>query len=404
MTSPDHLSKQQEPSSVVTISATSAENLMTPIGNQPTSTGNYIHDVWSTSLYQQCRPFLILLRLGGLFFIHPGSGPITTHNKIHDATSPTRVSNSHKNSPKIWERFERFSIVYSFVVLLICLAFAAKFLYSIIYGISGLPFTQANLSVIVSHFSYMAWITQINISQIIFLRACLSPSRLPELFMKWEYLRYPCPVKECSAPSFGKDFRWRRNVVSFFAVLHCVLQWMSTDFGLIIPSKEYDGLRGALMEGFAWNETAIIVLNFIGGMMTSFVYVVPAYFFTLIAVTLTIDFHHLRHDLHESVKDDGIITIKSLEWFRIRHNCLCVLVDMADAVFSPWIALTLGCNVLQILSQIFLFAATASHWTVITDLTQLYWMMTFFQQLLIILYRGALVNEAVKCCLFRLFG
>ncbi|OQV12657.1 hypothetical protein BV898_13066 [Hypsibius exemplaris] len=87
------------------------------------------------------------------------------------------------------------------------------------------------------------------------------------------------------------------------------------------------------MKGLAGSETAIIVLNFIGGMLlTSFVYVAPTCFFNLIADS--------RHDLHESVKDDGIIAIKSLEWFA-QYNSLCVLVDLADAVFSHWIALTL---------------------------------------------------------------
>ncbi|OQV12917.1 hypothetical protein BV898_12838 [Hypsibius exemplaris] len=49
---------------------------------------------------------------------------------------------------------------------------------------------------------------------------------------------------------------------------------------------------------------------------------------------------------------------------------LCVLVDLADEVFCPWIALTLGCNVVQILCQIYLLAGNATAWTVITDLTQ----------------------------------
>ncbi|OQV12921.1 hypothetical protein BV898_12842 [Hypsibius exemplaris] len=275
----------------------------------------YVHDVWSTSLYKLCRPFLILMRIGGLFFIHPNGGP-DFDVKTHEVSSAT-FSSSSKPSPTKWERFERGSIIYSFIVLSVGLAFGGKFVFTMVYGISSL--------------------------------------------------------------------------------------WMSADFPLLVPGMEYVDLRAALMEGFHPDGLDIFVFNFISGILTAFVYVVPAYFFTLIAVTLSMDFHHLQRDLEVSIKDDGVVTIKSLEWFRQRHNSLCILVDMADEVFSPWIALTLGCNVMQVLSHIFLLAINTGRWTIVTDLTQAYWMLTYFLQMAVILYRGSLVNEAAHGPLRRLY-
>ncbi|OQV12920.1 hypothetical protein BV898_12841 [Hypsibius exemplaris] len=395
-------SKNKVRQSVVTLPATSEYSVASPTGNSSSPfvpTGNYVYDVWSTSLYKLCRPFLILMRLGGLFFIQPSS---LAGNKIHDVTATT-LTDSQVGSFQKWEKFERASMWYSFIVLGFGLAWAGKFIYSMVFGLSGIAFTQSNLSVIVSHCGYLCWVLQINITQMIFLRACLGSRKLPELFMKWETLRYSCAMKECDSPNFGSDFRWRRNLVSFLAILHCVLQWMSADFPIIISGPNYAILRGTLMEGVAWDDAGIIFLNLVSGLLTAFIYVVPAYFFTLIAVTLTIDFHHIQNDMHHCIKEDGVMAVKSLEWFRIRHNSLCVLVDLADEVFCPWIALTLGCNVVQILCQIFLLAGNATAWTVITDLTQTYWMLTYFLQLLVILYRGALVNEAAHGPLHRLY-
>ncbi|OQV12922.1 hypothetical protein BV898_12843 [Hypsibius exemplaris] len=343
----------------------------------PISSANYVHDVWFTSLYKLCQPFLILMRIGGLFFIHPHGGPISDR-KILEASSATLTSSS-KPGPTKWERFERISIVYSFLVLSVGLLFGAKFVYTMVYGLSRLatPLNRTSLGLIVSHSAYLGWIVQMILGQIIFLRACLRPSSLTEFFLRWESLRYFCAdEKNCSSsPSFGKDFCWRRNVISFLAVLHCILQWMSVDFPLLLP----------------------------GGILTAFVYVVPGYFFTLIAVTLSRDFLHLQRDFEVSIKDDGVVTIKSLEWFRQRHNSLCILVDMADEVYSPWIALTLGCNVIQVLSHIFLLAINTGRWSIVTDLTQAYWMLTYFLQMAVILYCGSMVSEAAQGPLRRLY-
>ena len=248
--------------------------------------------------------------------------------------------------------------------------------------------------IIVSHACFFLWIFQILVIHVIFLKICWRPSKLAELFRRWDDLRYPCPVAGCTCPSFGDDFRWRRNVISGLAIFHTFCQWMASDFPVIVSSPQYIDLQGSLMEGFPPNDAGIIFLNFIGGMYSSVVYVVPTYFFALIAVVITLDFHHLRHDMQVGIQDDGCVTLKSLEWFRIRHNSLCILLNIADDIFSGWIALTLGAGVCQALAGIFLLVAGRGL-TVITDLTQAFWVATYFFQISVVLYRGAVVNEAV---------
>ena len=152
------------------------------------------------------------------------------------------------------------------------------------------------------------------------------------------------------------------------------------------------------MEGFALNDTGIVALNFLGGIYSALLYIVPSYFFALIAIIMTIDFLHLRHDLQRGIGDDGVVCVKSLEWFRMRHNSLCILVELADDIFAGWIALTLGAGVMQVLAGIFLMVANSRGYTNVAELTQAFWLITYFLQVAIVLYRGAVVNAAVIAC------
>ena len=194
-----------------------------------------------TTLYGLCRPFLVLMRLGGMFFIQPDLPEKSSNNNGQSSNSAQSSVTFNYFNEKVqqWRTFERSSMIYSFILFAVGLTYCAKYIYTFVVGVSGLSLTKEHLSSIVSHTCYFMWIVQQLTVHAIFIMACWRPSKVTELFRRWEDLRYTCAQPDvCKFPSFGEDFGWRRNVVSFLAVFHCICQWMSIDFALIIPSKE----------------------------------------------------------------------------------------------------------------------------------------------------------------------
>ena len=101
----------------------------------------------TTSLYGLVRPFLVLMRLGGMFYIQPEQpAPLSlSTNQIHPhSPEPVSVDSFPEKSRK-WATFERYSIFYCFGLLLVGIAYCAKFLYSFWVGVHDRTFTQANL-------------------------------------------------------------------------------------------------------------------------------------------------------------------------------------------------------------------------------------------------------------------
>lgn len=364
------------------------------------------------------------MRLGGMFFIHPSSlsprkrdqakSSLDSLDIIHNVRLPSDEapdgypSGNHGRTVL----YERCSMYYSIALFVGGLAFGGASCYSFYMGVKDLQLGYRDLSKIVTDAAYLIFVLQLLISHFIFLSNSMDESRMYQFFVNsWEYLRYVCPIANCSYWDFAATFRWRRNAVCLITVIHCLVQLASNNLPLLIPdspSHNFTELRENVMKGYESPEKpahfAMTALMCFGGLYTSVIFIVPCYCFQLIAILIMLEFRHLNHDFAASVRvEDGVLTVKTLEWFRIRHNSLCILLDAADELFAPWIAMTLVMDMIQILFGIFITVARRGDMLPLTTVAQVYWILTFFLQVTMTLYRGALVNEAAHEPLLRLF-
>ncbi|GAU91616.1 hypothetical protein RvY_03839 [Ramazzottius varieornatus] len=357
-------------------------------------------DLYHNQGYLLCRPFLWLMRLGGMFFLRTQAIILTqkgqngqqvfVKGRILDETLVAR-----------WVNVERVSKAWSLLVLLINAVYAGKFLYSVVYGLRQLNFTQKDLGPIGAHCAFAVSIFMVITTQLIFLKNSLGSSGLFEFFCQWRYLHYRCAGNEDSCANFRKSFTFRRNVICVIVGIHLAAHIFSLAVGpAFLTSHGYQQLHSKVTEGFDGNNQALMALNFLGGFFLSFVDVVPPYFFYLIAELLTVDFEHLTHDLGNTVRstkkhvDDN--TGRNVEWFRSRHNGLCTLVEMADEIFSPWVLLILACCVLQILCNVYVAYAVSATWTFMTAATAGFWFATFFFQIYIVLRAGSRLTAYIS--------
>jgi hypothetical protein len=189
-----------------TVSSTNSQQFSTQGSITVESIENQYEIVHRDSLYAAFRPFFVLMRLGGLFFIQPKALHLhlSQMQNTDDLSFHQAETNSNDNSVSSqkltqkghskWELFEQWSRVYCFGVFLMVWIFGAKFLYSFRYAMEGLKFSQANLGLIVTQMDYAIWIVQIIITHFLMLRACWNQNEMFSLFLGWDRLHFSCPL------------------------------------------------------------------------------------------------------------------------------------------------------------------------------------------------------------------
>jgi hypothetical protein len=197
--------KATESFSSVTISSSNSLEVSVQTSTME-STENQYKIFHRNSLYAAFRPFFVLMRLGGLFFIQPKALHLhlSQMQNTDDLSFHQAETNSNDNSVSSqkltgkghskWELFEQWSRVYCFGVFLMVWIFGAKFLYSFRYAMEGLKFSQANLGLIVTQMDYAIWIVQIIITHFLMLRACWNQNEMFSLFLGWDRLHFSCPL------------------------------------------------------------------------------------------------------------------------------------------------------------------------------------------------------------------
>lgn len=353
-------------------------------------------------LYSLCRPFIVLLRLGGMFFIQPG--PMKNFRKVNSVAPSFTVTNSknvlreYNKNTKNYVIFEKLSKIYCLFASLMVVLFCTRFIYSSSYGfrhnMSGHVNNQ-NLFLMIGYISYSLWIFQLMCIHFILLHACWKAEGFFRFFLAWDTLRFRCSDVNCELANFHHTVKSRRNFLTAVAVLHLAVQMYSVWGPLLVLGTEYKILRENFMVGFSVFDPWIMTMSMVGSFYANFIYVVPIYFFMMIASVIMFDFRHLAHEVTKNISDDG--SAKLVEWLRIRHNLLCVLLDMADKVFSPFILLTLTCGVFQVLMGVFvIYAASLVDLDLMFGLSQLFWNSQYVVQIVCVLVVGSSLTEAVS--------
>ncbi|OQV24972.1 hypothetical protein BV898_01181 [Hypsibius exemplaris] len=364
----------------------------------------------SNKLYCLCRPFVFLMRIGGIFFIQPGTPPEDYSCGAHCSTPQKNVSIIPKKdaptSNNSWKDPQQWGRLYCLLAFTLMVAYFVKSTYSYCFGIHLLQLNddplESTLATYVTNTRYLAWVAQMVIVHVIFLRACANPKGMFKLFISWEKLRFHCPVSGCTQ-TFDPSFIRKRNVVVILAGFHLIVQYLSVVLAFV-PSDEYSQLFESFMRGFNTDNVPVKILIGIASLYSSSLFILPSYFFLLIGSAITIDFLHFDHDLRRQLRrEDGRVRVKTLEWFRLRHNALCILLEHADWIFSPWILLTFGCSIVQILSGIFSAYAGSGSSKVMTEISTCYWILTYFLHIAIMLYVGASVNSAALAPTLHLY-
>jgi 7tm Chemosensory receptor len=359
------------------------------------SQDDYVRQIQQNTVYALFRPFLVIMRISGIFFVQPKA--LHLHLEKMLKLSPRTLRESAEKDHWKWEWFERCSKVYCITAFLLVWTLGAKFIYSFKFGVEKLAFSQANLGHIVNHSAYAISVVHVVSTHFLFLQACWNEKKMFSLFKNWDRLHFTCPFPAGSCLSFADNFRWRRNILFTLLTCNIILQVSSWIFPLIIPYSGYSDLKYSLLEGFGMDNIPVTILDVVGGMYSALVFIVPSYFFHMIGLALSINFRHLSHDLSLSIQNDGRMASsgKSIEWFRLRHSCLCNLVELADGIFSPWILLNIGCCTVQVLAGIFIIYALSDSFQLLTTLSASFWILIYFLQVILTLYTGAIVHVAV---------
>ncbi|GAV06661.1 hypothetical protein RvY_16613-1 [Ramazzottius varieornatus] len=221
--------------------------------------------------------------------------------------------------------------------------------------------------------------------------------------ISWGRLRFPCVLGTC--PTFSHYFIKRRNIIICMALLHLIAEIISITGPFFIPVPEYELIGSQLNERFSsTNNIGLTILSYFGSLISALVYIIPCYFFLLICHALVIEFSHLAADFAKEVEalngSTKVTASQTLEWYRLRHVCLCELVELAENVFSPWILLILGGGIVQMLLQVYEAYALGSSCDYMYFLTQFFWFLTYALQILIVLYAGSHLHEAVSNCVW----
>ena len=351
------------------------------------------------SVYQLFRPFLILMRLGGVFFMR----------RPPEATNLT-PNLSSRDFAQNWRG--KCSRTYCFVAFLGLCLYGGKFLYSFYYNLAQLKLSHETLGAIVNGLGDGLWFIQVFLTHLILLRACWSASGMTHLFASWERLQYEfdggkghswerlqCKFDGGKGHSFSETFGRRVKTICGIAAVHCALSLIMFLGPVFIVAEEFSELRLSHFAGFSDSAAANIVEIFLtctGGAYVVLIFTIPGYFFLLNGEALTVNFDHLTRDLERRLMMDGTWGGgMSLEWFRVQHSRLCGLLSAADHVFGPWIALTLTCSTIQIFCIIYGMYAGGATQTV-TMLSTGYWLASYFVQMALTLYSGVMVHSAVK--------
>ncbi|OQV24976.1 hypothetical protein BV898_01185 [Hypsibius exemplaris] len=245
---------------VITVAASST-NPTTPVktldDNASDEASIQGEQIRRNSLYGLFRPLLILMRLGGMFYIQPKALHLQL-NRIKDlsitvrppATAGHQLSSSRRcRRGTLWEWFERCSQLYCILVFIIILTYGGKFLYNFQFGVGRLPFSVCNLGVIVGHSAYAIWIVEVMLTQAIMLHACWNKAQMYQLFTGWDHLYFPCPLASGTCPSFAELFRGRRNLLVGLAATNSLTTAIFMTVPLIFRTSAFAELRNVLYQG-----------------------------------------------------------------------------------------------------------------------------------------------------------
>ncbi|XP_055344491.1 uncharacterized protein LOC129592471 [Paramacrobiotus metropolitanus] len=329
-----------------------------------------------TNLYKLFRPFLLLFRIGGMFF---GDAFRT------DSTAP-----------RIQRIIEAFFCFYSTVALLLCWFDTSVFVYACYHRWHDLPMTFEDMPTIVEYISRNLWAVQFCVVFLIFYRASLSKHGWSYFIRQWETLSYNCVFPNCKGHErFHREFRKRRNVLLTVALVHLGIQLTSTY-----------GSRANLGEvGDTYVQPEIDIAKRVADFFLSFCFTVPIYFFAMVAFVISLSFRHLKEDL-AYVLQSGTGG-KCIEDFRKQHQGLCALVQIADSLFAAFLIIEITLSVLQVLFEVFMLQAELDSGTSVNTgnaLSYVLWCVTYVSQVTIVLSMGASVNEAAHSPELDLFS
>ncbi|XP_055337431.1 uncharacterized protein LOC129587627 [Paramacrobiotus metropolitanus] len=304
----------------------------------------YLHH---NKLFQLCRPFLHILRLGGLFFINPG-----IHTRQPANTSVTPGDITPKSRGYQWRhRLEQFCRIYSIIIFLVTVAFSIHVICGVIAKFTGVPITYDNLGQLVNAVTFLLWIAQLLIVHVIMLRACWRKAGIVAFFMCWDGMRYRCAFDLCKCNNFAQKFDRKIKTLSVIAVVHLLIVIAGQVEALVIPTR---GLRLLLLSAIPEEgvyQTVVMAFDVAASVYLSFVFVVPCYLFLAVSFLIDFDFFHLNYDMKSSVSAAELPAW--IEWFRLRHNSLCVLLEEGDRLFAAFVLTTFTSNILQVLLIIF---------------------------------------------------
>ncbi|XP_055337769.1 uncharacterized protein LOC129587852 [Paramacrobiotus metropolitanus] len=360
-------------------------------------------DLNDNVLYQICRPFILVMRIGGIFFLPTKLERVKDcHSNNYIPDEPDDFGAGRRTNRN---RSELLCQIYCCTALCIVVTYGCKFaynFYAVITPMGDNVMTTTNLATLVLMLSFSNWHINMIFSHFIMLRACWRSSLIYEFFVLWERARYICPEENCNR--FCTRFRSIRNVVVMSALFCVFANMLSVFLPLLIASKDYEAVRQVIYAGFGTDNIPICIFQLIGHFFASFIYILPVFFYVLLCQAVAQDFQHLNRDLSDRIGEDGSFS-GNLEWYRLRHIQLCRLVEHGDNVFSLFTLVSIASSVAQMFMLVFVTFEYGRKglFSVVSGLTEFFWFLLYLLQPALLFGMGMKLNEAAHSPLWALY-
>ena len=223
---------------------------------------------------------------------------------------------------------------------------------------------------------------------ICFYVASCSYDRLPKFFIEWEKIRRDCPESHASIvklTTICTAVLWIfvLSLAGFNIYLEFYTDFLALRLAPLISVKEQS------------YKTVVILVNLTLEFYLSFAWVAPSALMFLFCKIFTIEFNNVKQTIMDLDRKGHLVLFKDLEGVRQHHEKLCVMVGVADNLFSMQIAVSFVGSVAITCLILYIFIVDTTSGIILT-LTQCVHLIAAVTKVLIDCTSGAMINEAVS--------
>ncbi|XP_053384205.1 uncharacterized protein LOC128550090 isoform X2 [Mercenaria mercenaria] len=310
------------------------------------------NDYSGMEIYRQLRPLLICMRIFGLFFKR------TTFR-------------GRSNRPQME------------VIVLYCFVVNFLLVMNVLRSFTVYRMADAFDNVLVQRLLFTIWSTECAFKGLLLMWNCYKQNGLPKFFREWD--------NTCGNIKLNKMCHFMMKKFLFLSFIFIIFN--SVVFSLILVYVPI--LKNIYLE-VVWKnavmyENHVIFKTILGilAVLNSSASMFPVSLFVVLSFAVSEQLKKFTNDLTTAIAEDDFNG--RIEDFRLRHQNLCVLVDILDRIFAPMIAAVFIANIPMFCLVLYTLVTTIDiHISLV--LINLFWLCFILLQMTIVSVTAAWVN------------